>query len=238
MTISKNIYLQVQIADLLRGKSSESALTITEITSLLKSRHNFQGTRKTVERNLHGMSNEFKLSSSGVKPAKYWIEDYFEPDLKIGLNPYQLQLITYALRNMAQVSTPTIKKALKETEATLFTHLPDITKKELQHSLRLYEENKKAKPAKSWPKNNFEKLLLCVRKNLHFKARLKLPNLSKKERHLMRTFTIKKIWFDRGEIYLKVFEVDRQKEFKVLGSNLNGVEIINTHSNSLPQLRK
>lgn len=225
MKISKNLYIQVQIADILRGRKEDTSLTITEIYNQLTKRHNFKGTRKTVERNLHGMSNDFKLSSIGVKPARYWIDDYFEPDLKIGLNPYQIQLITYAIRNLAQTSSPPLRKTLKETEAALFTNLPDLTKKELSHSLRIYEDNRKAQSHQSWPKNNLELLFLCARKNLLFSAKLKLSGLSFEERHRERNFHIQKLWFDSGELYLKVMETETNKTYKLKGSNFNGVKV-------------
>jgi|GEM_PF-4240748 len=225
MSSSKNIYIHIQIAEILRGRSENSALTITEITEELEGRFQFKGTRKTVDRNLGGMSNDFKLSSIGERPSRYWIEDFFEPDIKIGLNPYQIQLITYALRNLRQTASKPLKKTLNETEAALFQHLPKITKDEIHHALKLYEDNRKAKPSPSWPKNNLETLFLAIRKNMPVSARLKISSLSEKERQIQRKLRIQKLWFEDGTPIIKAWDHSSKTYRRLVVYNLNGLTL-------------
>jgi len=92
---SNNITIQLYIAEILSGRSELSALTVTEIQSKLEQTYNIKKCRRTISRNLHGMSDTFNIIDDGRKKSvRYWIETYMEPKIKVGLTPEHLQVIT------------------------------------------------------------------------------------------------------------------------------------------------
>lgn len=223
---SKNIYLQTLIAEILRTCEDETAKSITEIRHQLESKYDYFCAYKTIARNIKGMSDSFKLSEVGERPVRYWIDSYYEPDFSIELNPFQIQLITYALRGLANQSTKPLAKALKDTEAALLNALPIEVKKELKYALKSYQSQKSTSKPVSYPKNNINEVFRAIRKKKLIKAKLKLPKLSEKQRHIMRTLTIKHIEIKQGLPVIQVFDHVDQIERTINATQLNSIQLL------------
>lgn len=224
---SKNIYLQLQIADILRKHTQEMPITITEIYERMCSLHDFKGTRKTIDRNLLGMSNEYKVLSSGERPAKYWIDSTYEPEFNISLNPTQIQLITYALRNLKESSTKPLQELLHATESAFYTHLPHSIVNDLKYALKSYKTLQKRPPAKNYSKNNITEIFYAIRKKYWITARIKEDTDDFKKRHTDRKLAIINIWFENGIPYLYIYDSYDQLYKIISATQLNGIKVKN-----------
>ena len=223
---SKNIYLHLQIADILRRKTETSALSITDIYNKLKSMTDFQGTRKTVARNIQGMSDDFKLQSTGERPAKYWIDSSFEPEIKIGLNPTQLQIITYALRNLKHTSIKPLAQLIAQTEATLFSHIPAAVSSELKYALKSYSPLTCKVAPTSYPKNNINDLFVAIRKKSWITAKIKELPSKDPNRDIHRKLAIVHIWFIGGVPMVKIYDGFDKTYKELSATRLNHISVL------------
>jgi len=222
---SKNIYLQLYIAEILKSVDETSALTVTSIFNKLVSIYEFAGTRRTVARNINGMSNEYKLLSVGDKPVRYWIDSFYEADYKVDLSPSQIQIILYSLKNLKNTSTGPLIKLLRNTEANLLDKVPSIVKKELKYSLKSYKTLSEKPKAVTYPKNNIIDILLAIRKKHWVTANIKDMTLDFDGRHLARKLAIINIWFIDGLPMLKIYDATDGKYKEYCATIFNSVKI-------------
>jgi hypothetical protein len=222
---SKNIYIHLNIAEVLRGRTEKSALSVTEIYEKLLENYNFDGNRKTIARNINGMSDEFKLLSSGERPVKYWMDSYFEPSVNVSLNPTQIQIIAYALRNLENTSIKPLAILIKQTESVLLSNLPVKLKSEVKYALKSYKTlSAKPKPI-TYPKNNITMILLAIRKKAWITAKVKDQSLSAADRDIVRRLAIINIWFEDGDPTVRLFDSTDNK-YKTLSATLfNSIKV-------------
>ncbi|WP_412474168.1 hypothetical protein [Halobacteriovorax sp. YZS-1-1] len=222
---SKHLYLQSLIAEILRDRTEGNALTISEIHSKLEDNYDYFCARKTVARNIHGMSDNFKLLSIGERPVRYWIDSFFEPDVTISLQPKDLQLITYALRNLRDSSNSPLSKAFTEAETALLTALPKQIKDDLKYAVKSYKMTGKGRNIKVWPKNNIEKIFVAIRKKYWIRAKVKNKMFNDQERDIHRKLAIKHIWFSDGIPFIEVYDQLTDSLIVISATELNSIEL-------------
>lgn len=224
---SNNIYLQTLIAEILRTCDEQSALSISEIKNILEDKYDYRCAYKTVSRNILGMSDHYKLLEKGLKPVRYWIDSYYEPDFKIELSPYQLQLILYSIKNLRASSNKLIARELKHTELNLLSSLPSTLVEELKYALKSYSPKTSIKPKENYPKNNINEIFTAIRKKRWVTAKVKNMKWPKAKRHQELKMAIRKIFFKEGIPYIEVYFDELGKTETISASICNSIKILN-----------
>ena len=146
------------------NKTESTALTISEIWSILKGEHGLRLSRKTVQRDILELSECFKILSTEDMPARYYADGKFRPDYHLSLSEKELQAVLIALGNLKSTGHPYFKKICKEAEIGILSKLPKSLSESLQESSKtlLFNTGTIGKPI-SKDDESFEKVMTALR---------------------------------------------------------------------------
>lgn len=225
---TNNPRIQVLIAEIL--KPYPGMLTVSELTKKVNDKFDRQYNRKTIERNLFGMLDLFKMHTNEEEnehPRRFGMGDNIDPAFSITLSINDIQLLSYALRAFSGSAPKTLKPSLNQVETALLSTLPDSTKSELRYALKSYKTPSHVKESPSFKKNDVSKVFMAIRKKHWMTARVKDMSKSKASRHINQKIAVVNIWVENGLPWLHLYSENSDSYFDLKATSLNGISLTN-----------
>jgi len=153
------------IIQFLKRKDPESAVPVSTIFKYLQSQ-GYNGTDRTVRRDIEELSADMGLTSTEDKPERYYISKEYNFVHNLELNEESLQTVLIALNSLKKTSHEYFEESATQAENAIYAALaPDIEASLRQTKERYFFDFSMAgKPIKDNNKD-FQKIMQAIRTN-------------------------------------------------------------------------
>lgn len=190
--------------------SGENGRTLTELTTFLNKNHDWNFSRKTYERDLAELSNEYEISESTDSPARYSLLNPSNFKFKTSLNEREIQTIVIALELLKKSTPGPFTRMAKEVELSLSSALDANTAKEMNRLRDLHSVGNSMSGRGKLPHiGEIEILLVALRKARVFECNYSSPyQKDTKKSQAKRRFLPLSLEMFGGSPYLLIQDLD------------------------------
>lgn len=214
------------ILGLLRGRTSESALSVLELTKLLVDK-NIDVTDRTVRRDMLELSSEFGLASTEDFPERYFLTADYHIKHQILFSDVELQVLLIALNNLKHTSDKFFESVAAGIEGHILKNLPTDALKVLQtESKKYFFDMSLAGKPKSSAEKNFGLILEALRTNKCFTCKNISPYKSRKLQERLRSFAPYRFVLTAGVPYLLVQDLDDKQIKRLRVNRIESVKLL------------
>lgn len=174
-------------------------------------------TKKTIERDLVEVSNNFKLLETGTYPMRFYASVDFCPDYELLLSESELQVILLALDNLKQTSPKYLQGLCASAETSLESKLPKSLASDLAtyKDLHLFSYGINGR-AVAKDNESFGLIMKCLRQGKAFTAHNISPYKDDEYNSRQRNFAPLLFHMSGGIPYLVVRDLDDGEKIKSL----------------------